>query len=226
MLSKISINNWYHRLVYYIWSLEDPISWIIDPSAESILDLGCGQGNTTKVIKARHTHIKRAVGVELFDEYIEAARNENIFEEVIKKDVRQIVFPDNSFDVVIASQVIEHLEQEEAWKLIEKMNKIARKQVIVSTPIGECYHPEVDGNELQLHKSYYFPKDLELKGFKTVRYGWKWLLDSHTNGLVYKTQNSWVRKFLYGLNFLLTPVYYLFQSSCDYIFVGYRNKQL
>lgn len=225
MQSKTSTNNnWYQRLVYYIWSWEDPISWIIDPTAESILDLGCGQGNSTKVIKARHPHIKYAVGVELFDEYLEAARNENIFNELIKKDVREIDFPDQSYDVVIASQVIEHLEQEEAWKLMSKMEKIARKQVIVSTPIGECYHPDVDGNELQLHKSFYFPGDLEQKGFKTIKYGWKWLLDSHTNGLIYKTKSSLIRRILYGINFLLTPVYYLLQPTCDYIFVGYKNK--
>jgi SAM-dependent methyltransferase len=222
MLSK-KFNSLYLPLVYFIWSLEDPITWILDKRTRTMLDLGCGQGNTSRVIKARHPHVHKIIGVELFDEYIAQAQSSDLFSEVRKQDVTKCEFSANSFDTVVASQVIEHLTFEQADKLIENMEKWATRQVIISTPIGECYHPDVDNNPLQLHQSYFFPHDFQKRGYTTIRYGWKWLLDSHTDGLIARTQRPFFRRLLYLFNFFLTPVYYLFQGSCDYIFVAYKD---
>jgi len=51
-------------------------------------------------------------------------------------DVRKLPFKQKSFDTVLCMEVIEHLEKEEAIRLIEDMEKIARKKIIITTPVG------------------------------------------------------------------------------------------
>jgi len=166
--------------------------------------------------------VEKAVGVDLFEPYIEEARRERIHDEYIIKDIRKVRFSPKSFDIVIASHVLEHLSKKEAWKVLENMEKWARKQVIVATPIGKHYHGLEDGNILQLHVSAFVPEDFQIKGYKIKNYGWKWLLGD--NGVVHTIKNDIARKILYTFNILVTPIYYLFQESCDYTFVAYKQS--
>lgn len=205
---------------FFLMAWTDPLPWVIDRSAESILDLGCGQGKPMILIKKR-MKVDKAVGVDLFGPYIKKARSLEIHDEYIMQDVRKIKFPRKSFDVVLASHVLEHLPKRDGLRLVEKMEKIAKKQVIVVVPIGEMYHPAVDENPLQLHLSSFTPEEFEKRGYKTLKYGWKWLLGEE--GIVHKVKSDPLRKILYTLNILLTPIYYLFQGICDYTFVAYKD---
>ena len=221
--SESNLHIFYRNLHYLIWSYADPIPWVIDKNTESILDLGCGQGNPMKLIKKRAKKIVYSEGVELFKPYIKQCLKEKIFSRVARQDVRNISYPDKSFDVVLLDEIIEHLTKKEAWRLVNKAEKIAKKQIIIATPIGPCYHPAVDGNELQLHKSYFYPEEFKKRGYKITRYGWKWLLDSHSNGLIYGVKYPLLKKFLYLLNFLFTPIYYFLPNTCNYIFIAYKK---
>ena len=58
-------------------------------------------------------------------------------------------------------EVIEHLEKEEAIRLIEDMEKIARKKIIITTPVGFLENYEADGNLYQTHKSGFYPEDFK-----------------------------------------------------------------
>ncbi len=49
-------------------------------------------------------------------------------------DVRSLPFPDKSFDVVCAFEVLEHLPFEESQKAYAEMSRVARNAVIVSLP--------------------------------------------------------------------------------------------
>jgi len=206
------------KLLVLAWV--DPLPWIVDREAKTFLDLACGQGKPMQMIK-RRMKVKKAVGVDLFEPYIKEAREMKIHDEYVLKDIRKIKYPKNSFDVVIASHVLEHMTKKEAMKVLKNMESIAAKQVIIATPIGEMYHHAVDGNELQLHKCHFYPEDFEKLGYKTVKYGWSWLLGE--GGLVHRTRNDLVRKILYTFNILMTPFYYIFQDINDYTFVAYKN---
>lgn len=198
----------------------DPTPLLIDPSVESILDLGSGPGKIMSLIKYR-LKIKKAIGVELFKPYIDEAKKNKIYNEIITKDIRKINFKPNSFDLVIASHVLEHLPKKDAWKVLEKMEKIAKKQIIIATPIGDIYHPLEDGNLLQLHLCSFQPSEFEQKGYKIVKFGWKWLLGEH--GLVHEVKSDILRKFLYTFNLMCIPIYYLFPFLCDFTFVAYKK---
>lgn len=215
-----SLDNISYPLKMLLIAWSDPLPKVIDTSGESILDLACGQGKPMELIKYK-MKVKYSVGVDLFEPYLKEARAKKIHTKYILGDIRKVKFPPRSFDIVIASHVLEHLTKNEAWKVLSNMEKIAKKQVIMVAPIGMHYHPASDGNIYQIHKSAFIPKDLEERGYNIRRYGWKWLLGH--NRLVDRVGNDLLRKILYTFNILMTPVYYLNQSSCDYIFVAYKN---
>lgn len=226
----MKIKDLYYRFDNYIYpfkvfllSLEDPVCWIIDKSTKSILDVGCGQGFPMQMIKNR-IKVEKSVGVDLFEQYIKIGKKEKIHDQYIISDVRKIKFVDRSFDVVLALQILEHLNKSDAWRLLDKMEKIANKQVIIVTPIGGMYHPPVDNNELQLHKSGFYPREFERRGYKIIRYGRKELLGE--NGLVHKIDNNLFRKVAYSFSYLLNISLYLFQPLSNYIFVAYKNIEV
>ena len=204
----------------FLMAWTDPIVWAIDKSGRTILDVGCGQGKPMLLIKMR-MKVKKAVGVDLFNPYIEEAKQLKTHDEFIIQDVRKINFKPKSFDIVLSSHVIEHLPKKDALELLAKMEKIARKQIIIASPIGEMYHPAVDGNELQIHLSSFTPEEFKKRGYKTLNYGWSWLLGEE--GLVHTIRNDFIRKLLYTFNILATPIYYLFPSISDYVFVAYKD---
>ncbi|MBI2196502.1 glycosyltransferase [Candidatus Daviesbacteria bacterium] len=204
----------------FLLAWTDPITWILNPKAKTILDLGCGQGKPMEFINKR-LQVKESIGVDLFKPYIKEARQKKIHSRYILTDIRKVKFAPKSFDLVMAFHVLEHMKEKEAWKVLENMEKMAKKQVIAVTPIGEHYHQLEDGNIWQLHLCAFTPEDFEARGYKIKKYGWKWLLGDH--GIAHTITNDLVRKVLYVFNFFATPIYYYFQGSCDYIFVAYKD---
>lgn len=204
----------------FMLSLEDPVCWIIDKSAKTILDVGCGQGFPMQMIKNR-MKVNKSIGVDLFKPYIEIGKNLKIHDQYVISDVRKIKFRNRSFDVVLALQIVEHLSKKDAWKLVEKIEKIAGKQVIIATPIGKTYHPAVDNNKLQLHKSGFFPEEFEKRGYKIIKFGRKEILGE--NGLVHRIDNDLFRKIIFGFAYLLNISLYFFQPLSNYYFVAYKK---
>lgn len=208
------------KINIFLLAWTDPLGWVVMKNPKSILDLGCGQGKPMMMIKIR-TEVEKSVGMDIYAPYIEQAKRFKVHDKLIVGDLGSITFPKRSFDVVMANQVLEHLDKKDAWKFIEKIEKIARKQVIISTPIGEIESPDSRENIYQVHKSSFLPGELENRGYKTIKYGWRWLLAPR--GLAMTAKLGLLVKFFYFLNFLLTPIYYLWQDSCDYSFTAYKE---
>lgn len=221
-MAELSAKSRNRLFDFTVWldSLVDPVCKAIDDSAESILDVGCGQGYPMLLIK-KVMNPKYTVGVDLFRKYIKEAKSKRIHDKYVISDIRKMDFPQKSFDVVLASHVIEHIPEKDAYKLIKKMERIAKKQVIIATPIGEMYHPPVDDNELQLHLSHFYPKDFEKLGYKVIKYGRKSVLGE--TGFVHNIKFDPLKKLVFLLNIIFTPLYYKYPSLADYIFVAYKN---
>lgn len=211
--------NFLVKLKLYLMSLEEPATWIFNKRSKTVLDVGCGQGIPMKSLNM-HYKFKKTVGVDLFDEYLKQCKKEHIHTDYVKKDVRKISYKQKSFDTVMCLQVVEHLTKKDAWKLVEKMEKIAKRQIIIATPIGHLDHDEVDHNHLQLHKSFFYPEEFEKKGYAIVRFGRKELYGN--NGLVHKLPYPFYI-LVFFLNFLLIPVYKMFPSFGNYHFYAYKN---
>lgn len=209
------------KLLYLTMAWTDPISLVIDKSAKSILDVGCGQGMPMRLLKVR-MNVPYSVGVDLFKPYIKDLKTKKLHDKYVLADVRKMKFPSESFDVCFASDVLEHLKKKEAWKLLEEMEKISKKQVVVTTSLGYFYHPPVDGNPLQLHLSGYKPEEFEKRGYKTFKFGRKEILG--TGGLVHRIKFDPLKKLIFFLNFFLFPLYLIFPNFGNYCFVAYKSK--
>lgn len=139
---------------------------------KSILDLGCGSSSSIKYLQKNFY----SVGVDIFKPSIEKSKREGIHNEYILMDVLDIdkIFQPNSFDCVLALELIEHLEKKDGIRLIEMMEKIAKKKVIIITPNGFLPQEEYDGNIWQIHKSGWSAGEMRKRGYRVIGLnGWK-----------------------------------------------------
>lgn len=133
--------------VHFIKIFEDELEGI-----ETLLDLGCGKDSIIGKIKKK---LKYTVGIDIFEQDIELSKKKKIHDEYMLLDILDIdsKIPSNSFDCVILMDVIEHLEKSDGIKLIQKMEKIAKKKIIIFTPNGFLNQPEYHNNIHQIHRS-------------------------------------------------------------------------
>lgn len=217
---KTKEESLFWKIYIYLLSLSFIPNWFLDSSAKTFLDVGCGQGLPMKLIKLRHKNTY-SVAIDLFEPYIELCKKEKIYDKYFLGDIRKLPFKNKSFDVVMSYQVIEHLNKKDAIKLISKMESLAKRMVIISTPIGKTsYH--ADDNHLQFHKSFFFPEEFKKMGYKTIRVGGKSLYDEKS-GLFYKIKHPFIQKLVYVVDVLLTPYYLIFQSKADYYFFAFKK---
>ncbi|MFQ3599201.1 MAG: class I SAM-dependent methyltransferase [Chloroherpetonaceae bacterium] len=136
-------------------------------AGESLLDVGCGSNSPIRFFSKK---LKYAVGVDGFLPSIEKSRANQIHHDYKQANLMEIdsVFEPKSFDTVLASDVIEHFEKADGLKLLEKMEKVARKKVIVFTPNGFQPQGEFENNPYQLHRSGWTVKEMQSLGFKVV----------------------------------------------------------
>ncbi len=128
---------------------------------EKVLDLGCGPDSPLK-----HCRISYSVGVEGYPAYAQASREKGIHQEYVVKDLREVEFPDRSFDAVVMVEVIEHLEAAEGQALLKKAERWAKRKVIVTTPNGFVAQQDKSGNPLQQHKSGWTAAGMRALGYR------------------------------------------------------------
>lgn len=138
--------------------------------ANIVLDIGCG------IQPQRFIRPQVHICCEPFDQYVE-----HLQELVRKEPDRNFVvvrarwdeavrlFPPKSVDTIFLHDVIEHLEKDEALRLLKETEPIARRQMAVFTPLGFMpqHHPDgkdawgLDGGSWQEHKSGWQPEDFD-----------------------------------------------------------------
>jgi len=78
-------------------------------------------------------------------------------------------FPDDSFDVVLSTDVLEHVPARERQAHISELVRVARRRVVLCWPLGS---PEKDVAEQRLHDQLRSELDLELDFLaEHLRYG-------------------------------------------------------
>lgn len=142
------------------WELEK----IIFPNCRTLLDIGCGENSIVGRFKKRSI---RKIGLDIFPGAVEKSKTRNIHNEYICEDAVEIgnLFPEKSIDCVMALDLVEHLEKEEALALLNRMENIAKIAVIVQTPNGFFPQGEHSGNAYQWHKCGFSPEELKEMGY-------------------------------------------------------------
>jgi len=153
------------------------MAWLqnhISPDDE-IIDFGCGLMPATRKLKC-----KKLIGIDAWKPYIsqldaEISEKNHIdlcCFELNKKNLS--VINSKSTDICLAIDVVEHFGKVDAFNLILEMERIARKRVIIFTPIGLKAQEDgekgswAEGNpKYQKHRCGFLPEELAQRGYET-----------------------------------------------------------
>ncbi|MDO8555707.1 MAG: class I SAM-dependent methyltransferase [Nanoarchaeota archaeon] len=152
-----------------------------------ILDVGCGTG----VIASALAKNNAVVGLDISAQALAFARKRDASISWIKGDAQAVKFKPNSFDVVLASDVVEHVKDD--VKALENMHRVLKPggKVIITVPALEMLWGRDD--DLVHHQRRYtrssLKRVLRRAGFKVdfLNY-WNVLLFPAV--LVYKWRNK------------------------------------
>lgn len=97
----------------------------------SILDVGCGEGFTLERLRKAKVG-KKLEGVDYLDLAVKLGKKEHPHLTLKKGSIYDLKYKDNSFDVVICSEVLEHIDDPE--KGLEELHRVARKYLVLSVP--------------------------------------------------------------------------------------------
>lgn len=185
ILRKIH-NKFYSKLFKNYYSeLEKAVK-----DSKTLLDIGCGSDSPIQYLSNKID----AVGVDAFLPSIEKSKIKKIHKDYLNIGVLDLDqhIADKSFDCTLASDLIEHLTKNDGLKLIELMEKKARKRVIIFTPNGFLEQGEYDNNPWQVHLSGWTVKEMEEKGYKVIGInGWKALRGEYAS-IKYSPKILWM----------------------------------
>ncbi|MBP7796473.1 MAG: class I SAM-dependent methyltransferase [Elusimicrobiales bacterium] len=122
-----------------------------------ILDAGCAQGNL--LLYLRNKGFKNICGIDSNKELLKQLSDSDI--ETHTMDLIKTDFDDETFDVIVSSDIIEHIDDD--MKAIHEMKRILKKDgiIIIFVPAFMSlwsYHDVING-----HKRRYTLKELESK---------------------------------------------------------------
>ena len=121
LLQKILINNFYANLLRIARPLK-PVN---------ILDAGCGEGITLdKLIK--NNIGKKLEGIENSEVAIELSKKVNPHLNIKYGSVYSLPYKDASFDLVICTEVLEHLDDPE--KGLDELSRVSSKHLLLTVP--------------------------------------------------------------------------------------------
>jgi len=143
-----------------------------------ILDIGSGPCGKLKDRRFRGVDI---TCLDIFKPYLSVCRGLGF--KVVHGDALKLkdYFKQKSFDIVLLIDVLEHFKREDGKKVLAEVEKIAKKQIVIWTPVG--WYPQdydcvdepwktignlqtKDKNKYQQHISAWYPKDLEENGYR------------------------------------------------------------
>ena len=120
-LQKLLIDNFYRNLFAEIGKLQP----------ESVLDVGCGEGFTLQKLKDRGIG-KKLEGIEYLDRAIEIGNKIHPDLTLKQGNIYELPYKDNAFDVVLCTEVLEHLEEPE--KALKELKRVAKHYCVISVP--------------------------------------------------------------------------------------------
>ena len=143
-----------------------------------ILDIGCGEGYFLKCLEEWFPDAE-LFGVDIFDEKLKSAIKILKRAKLSKHDAQQLPFPDRSFEIVSALQVLEHLKTPEMF--FKEANRILKNKsfLIIATPNPNGIAAKILRNKWHGYTEEYIslktPQELQIiiknSGFKILEDG-------------------------------------------------------
>lgn len=128
--------NYENREYKGIWDIKNKkkIALIfekIPTDVKTIIDVGCGNGLITNELAKKF----KVVGTD-----INESKLENVKTEKVKASCDNIDFPDESFDLVFSSEVLEHLDDQLLANTLKEFDRLSSKYILITVPNREPLH--------------------------------------------------------------------------------------
>lgn len=120
-IQKALLNNFYRSF----------LSIIKNTKADKILDVGCGEGFTIQILKEKNIGTARE-GIDVLPEAVEVAKKNIPDEEFKVGSIYDLPYKDNSFDLVLCMEVLEHLEDPQV--ALQELKRVSSKHIFFSVP--------------------------------------------------------------------------------------------
>jgi 2-polyprenyl-3-methyl-5-hydroxy-6-metoxy-1,4-benzoquinol methylase len=109
----------------------DRLRFIVEPlDAQSVLDAGCGEGET--VARLADCLPERISAIDASSEAVEFTARRLPSVEVAQADLRSLSFADDSFDLVLCLEVLEHIDDPET--ALRELARVGREHLVISVP--------------------------------------------------------------------------------------------
>ncbi|MEM2704402.1 MAG: class I SAM-dependent methyltransferase, partial [Candidatus Bathyarchaeia archaeon] len=160
-----------HAYVYHTFVLYE----VPNLTGKVILDIGCGKGLWGYLMKCEKQGDKAyCIGLDISIDYLKFVKRHNIYDDLILADASNLPFRAKSFDIVIASEIIEHLQRDKGFKLLNEIDAICKGKAIITTPNGflPSRHEKCS---FEYHKSGWRAKDFRSYHYKVRGIGFKYV---------------------------------------------------
>lgn len=133
----------------------------IASGCRTLLDVGCGPRSPLARLSWQYS-----LGIDGCADAIRQARDGGTHTELLCGDVFTTLerLRDSSFDAVAALDLIEHFQKHDGYRLLQSMERIARRVVIVSTPNG-FLEQAAASNPLQEHRCGWDLEEMRRLGY-------------------------------------------------------------
>lgn len=131
---------------------------------QTVLDVGCGNESPLRFLSQQHL-----VGVDGYSPSLEEARRAGTHDEYVLGNVLQLekLFQGRRFDACAGMDIIEHLPKEDGWRMLEAMERLASRRVVIFTPNG--FMPQRSRNgDLQEHLSGWTAEEMRQRGYRVI----------------------------------------------------------
>lgn len=147
---------------------------------KSILDVGAGVGQYGFLARINLEHVNlfdqidgecitqrpskdwkiKIDGIEGFENY-RTPVHDYVYNTMFYEDamLRLPKISDNSYELVMAIDILEHFTKEKGIEFLQHLRRIASKTVLISTP-KEFIHQQISGNHLEDHQSHWTSDEL------------------------------------------------------------------
>jgi 2-polyprenyl-3-methyl-5-hydroxy-6-metoxy-1,4-benzoquinol methylase len=129
---------------------------------KTVLDIGCGVNSPL----GSFSESFYSVGIDIFKPAILRSKKRGTHGDYVLAEIHHLCFKPESFEAVLALDVLEHLKKTDGYRFMENMAKIARCALVVFTPNGFVHQLELEGNLYQVHLSGWTVAKLRKFGFQ------------------------------------------------------------
>lgn len=139
----------------------------------SALDCRCGRSRWGAFVRTDVNQDSYVVGLDIFLPNLFLCKKYGAYDDLVLADVRSLPFNNDSFNIILACEIIEHLSKEDAHGLLKDLERIANGRIIISTPNINFSQGEIYGNIHEIHKTRWSVGDFRRSGFKVKGIGVK-----------------------------------------------------